>query len=194
MGLFKELVELGTKWKVVDKHGLGAGYLYDDELKKRKLDELDRYYLDNLKEGKKDYYQMANDLIKNNKYITKEEKEELFSVLSKIDNSNDSDLVIMLGNELSNVGCKIIFNNYIREILKQLSDVIMTNEKVTSETKKSFLEYDDRINKEDDFTIKKYIIIELLNYLEANKIKVTNREEVINGLEDVNKNYEKAKR
>ena len=194
MGLFKELVELGTKWKVVDKHGLGAGYLYDDELKKRKLDELDRYYLDNLKEGKKDYYQMADELIKNNKYITKEEKEELFSVLSKIDNSNDSDLVIMLGNELSNVGCKIIFNNYIREILKQLSDVIMTNEKVTSETKKSFLEYDDRINKEDDFTIKKYIIIELLNYLEANKIKVTNREEVINGLEDVNKNYEKAKR
>lgn len=194
MGLFKELVELGTKWKVVDKHGLGAGYLYDDELKKRKLDELDRYYLDNLKEGKKDYYQMADDLIKNNKHITKEEKEELFSVLSKIDNSNDSDLVIMLGNELSNVGCKIIFNNYIREILKQLSDVIMTNEKVASETKKSFLEYDDRINKEDDFTIKKYIIIELLNYLEANKIKVTNREEVINGLEDVNKNYEKAQR
>lgn len=138
MGLFKELVELGTKWKVVDKHGLGAGYLYDDELKKRKLNELDRYYLDNLKEGKKDYYQMADDLIKNNKYITKEEKEELFSVLSKIDNSNDSDLVIMLGNELSNVGCKIIFNNYIREILKQLSDVIMTNEKVASETKKSF--------------------------------------------------------
>ena len=137
---------------------------------------------------------MTNDLIKNNKYITKEEKEELFSVLSKIDNSNDSDLVIMLGNELNNVGCKIIFNNYIREILKQLSEVIMTNEKVASETKKSFLEYNDKINKEDDFTIKKYIIIELLNYLEANKIKVTNRGEVINGLEDVNKNYEKAKR
>ena len=194
MGLFKGLVELGTKWKVVDKHGLGAGYLYDDELKKRKLDELDRYYLDNLKEGKKDYYQMADDLIKNNKYITKEEKEELFSVLSKIDNSNDSDLVIMLGNELNNVGCKIIFNNFIRGILKQLSDVIMTNEKVASETKKNFFEYNDKINKEDDFTIKKYIIIELLNYLETNKIKITNREEIIDGLEEVNENYEKAKR
>lgn len=66
--------------------------------------------------------------------------------------------------------------------------------KLLPKLKKVFFEYDDRINKEDDFTIKKYIIIELLNYLEANKIKVINTEEVINGLEDVNKNYEKAKR
>ena len=130
MGLFKSLVEFSTKWKLIDKHGWGAGLLYEDEINKRKLDKLDREYSNILEEGKKDYFKIGDDIIKNNKYITKEEKEELFSILSKIDNTNDSDLVIMLGNELKTIGRKIIFNNYIRDVLMQINDVVMNNEKV----------------------------------------------------------------
>ncbi len=111
MGLFKSLVEFSTKWKLINKHGWGAGLLYEDEVNKRKLDKLDREYSNILEEGKRDYFKIGDDIIKNNKYITKEEKEELFSILSKIDNTNDSDLVIMLGNELKAIGRKIIFNN-----------------------------------------------------------------------------------
>lgn len=36
MGLFKSLVEFSTKWKLIDKHGWGAGLLYEDEVNKRK--------------------------------------------------------------------------------------------------------------------------------------------------------------
>mgnify|MGYP000843029867 FL=1 len=99
------------KRQLINKHGWGAGLLYEDEVNKRKLDKLDREYSNILEEGKRDYFKIGDDIIKNNKYITKEEKEELFSILSKIDNTNDSDLVIMLGNELKAIGRKIIFNN-----------------------------------------------------------------------------------
>lgn len=190
MGLFRELVEFSTKWKLVDKHGWGAGLLYEDEVNKRKLDKLDREYSNILEEGKKDYFKIGDDIVKNNKYITKEEKEELFSILSKIDNTNNSDLVIMLGNELKTIGRKIIFNNYIRDVLMQINDVVMNNEKVYPEERQIFLDYYDKINKVDDFTRKRYLIIELLDYLEANKIKITNRKEFTDGIDMLNKTLE----
>lgn len=190
MGLFKSLVEFSTKWKLIDKHGWGAGLLYEDEVNKRKLDKLDREYSNILEEGKRDYFKIGDDIIKNNKYITKEEKEELFSILSKIDNTNDSDLVIMLGNELKAIGRKIIFNNYIRDVLMQINDVVMNNEKVYPEERQTFLDYYDKINKVDDFTRKRYLIIELLDYLEANKIKITNRKEFTDGIDMLNKTFE----
>ena len=193
MGLFKSLVEFSTKWKLIDKHGWGAGLLYEDEVNKRKLDKLDREYSNILEEGKRDYFKIGDDIIKNNKYITKEEKEELFSILSKIDNTNDSDLVIMLGNELKTFGRKIIFNNYIRDVLMQINDVVMNNEKVYPEERQTFLDYYDKINKVDDFTRKRYIIIELLDYLEANKIKITNRKEFTDGIDMLNKTLEEDK-
>lgn len=193
MGLFKSLVEFSTKWKIIDKHGWGAGLLYEDEVNKRKLDKLDREYSNILEEGKRDYFKIGDDIIKNNKYITKEEKEELFSILSKIDNTNDSDLVIMLGNELKTIGRKIIFNNYIRDVLMQINDVVMNNEKVYPEERKNFLDYYDKINKVDDFTRKRYLIIELLDYLEANKIKITNRKEFTDGIDMLNKTIEEDK-
>jgi len=193
MGLFKSLVEFSTKWKLIDKHGWGAGLLYEDEINKRKLDKLDREYSNILEEGKKDYFKIGDDIIKNNKYITKEEKEELFSILSKIDNTNDSDLVIMLGNELKTIGRKIIFNNYIRDVLMQINDVVMNNEKVYPEERQTFLDYYDKINKVDDFTRKRYLIIELLDYLEANKIKITNRKEFTDGIDMLNKTIEEDK-
>lgn len=190
MGLFKSLVEFSTKWKLIDKHGWGAGLLYEDEVNKRKLDKLDREYSNILEEGKRDYFKIGDDIIKNNKYITKEEKKELFSILSKIDNTNDSDLVIMLGNELKAIGRKIIFNNYIRDVLMQINDVVMNNEKVYPEERQTFLDYYDKINKVDDFTRKRYLIIELLDYLEANKIKITNRKEFTDGIDMLNKTFE----
>lgn len=190
MGLFRELVEFSTKWKLVDKHGWGAGLLYEDEVNKRKLDKLDREYSNILEEGKKDYFKIGDDIVKNNKYITKEEKEELFSILSKIDNTNNSDLVIMFGNELKTIGRKIIFNNYIRDVLMQINDVVMNNEKVYPEERQTFLDYYDKINKVDDFTRKRYLIIELLDYLEANKIKITNRKEFTDGIDMLNKTLE----
>lgn len=193
MGLFKSLVEFSTKWKLIDKHGWGAGLLYEDEVNKRKLDKLDREYSNILEEGKRDYFKIGDDIIKNNKYITKEEKEELFSILSKIDNTNDSDLVIMLGNELKAIGRKIIFNNYIRDVLMQINDVVMNNEKVYPEERQTFLDYYDKINKVDDFTRKRYLIIELLDYLEANKIKITNRKEFTDGINILNKTFEEDK-
>ena len=193
MGLFKSLVEFSTKWKLIDKHGWGAGLLYEDEVNKRKLDKLDREYSNILEEGKKDYFKIGDDIIKNNKYITKEEKEELFSILSKIDNTNDSDLVIMLGNELKTIGRKIIFNNYIRDVLMQINDVVMNNEKIYPEERQTFLDYYDQINKVDDFTRKKYLIIELLDYLETNKIKITNRKEFTDGIDMLNKTIEEDK-
>lgn len=193
MGLFKSLVEFSTKWKLIDKHGWGAGLLYEDEVNKRKLDKLDREYSNILEEGKRDYFKIGDDIIKNNKYITKEEKEELFSILSKIDNTNDSDLVIMLGNELKTIGRKIIFNNYIRDVLMQINDVVMNNEKVYPEERQTFLDYYDKINKVDDFTRKRYLIIELLDYLEANKIKITNRKEFTDGIDMLNKTFEEDK-
>lgn len=193
MGLFRELVEFSTKWKLVDKHGWGAGLLYEDEVNKRKLDKLDREYSNILEEGKKDYFKIGDDIVKNNKYITKEEKEELFSILSKIDNTNNSDLVIMFGNELKTIGRKIIFNNYIRDVLMQINDVVMNNEKVYPEERQTFLDYYDKINKVDDFTRKRYLIIELLDYLEANKIKITNRKEFTDGIDMLNKTLEEDK-
>lgn len=193
MGLFKSLVEFSTKWKLIDKHGWGAELLYEDEVNKRKLDKLDREYSNILEEGKRDYFKIGDDIIKNNKYITKEEKEELFSILSKIDNTNDSDLVIMLGNELKTIGRKIIFNNYIRDVLMQINDVVMNNEKVYPEERQTFLDYYDKINKVDDFTRKRYLIIELLDYLEANKIKITNRKEFTDGIDMLNKTFEEDK-
>lgn len=193
MGLFRELVEFSTKWKLVDKHGWGAGLLYEDEVNKRKLDKLDREYSNILEEGKKDYFKIGDDIVKNNKYITKEEKEELFSILSKIDNTNDSDLVIMFGNELKTIGRKIIFNNYIRDVLMQINDVVMNNEKVYPEERQTFLDYYDKINKVDDFTRKRYLIIQLLDYLEANKIKITNRKEFTDGIDMLNKTLEEDK-
>lgn len=193
MGLFRELVEFSTKWKLVDKHGWGAGLLYEDEVNKRKLDKLDREYSNILEEGKKDYFKIGDDIVKNNKYITNEEKEELFSILSKIDNTNNSDLVIMLGNELKTIGRKIIFNNYIRDVLMQINDVVMNNEKVYPEERQIFLDYYDKINKVDDFTRKRYLIIELLDYLEANKIKITNRKEFTDGIDMLNKTLEEDK-
>lgn len=193
MGLFKSLVEFSTKWKLINKHGWCAGLLYEDEVNKRKLDKLDREYSNILEEGKRDYFKIGDDIIKNNKYITKEEKEELFSILSKIDNTNDSDLVIMLGNELKAIGRKIIFNNYIRDVLMQINDVVMNNEKVYPEERQTFLDYYDKINKVDDFTRKRYLIIELLDYLEANKIKITNRKEFTDGIDMLNKTFEEDK-
>lgn len=193
MGLFKSLVEFSTKWKLIDKHGWGAGLLYEDEVNKRKLDKLDREYSNILEEGKRDYFKIGDDIIKNNKYITKEEKEELFSILFKIDNTNDSDLVIMLGNELKAIGRKIIFNNYIRDVLMQINDVVMNNEKVYPEERQTFLDYYDKINKVDDFTRKRYLIIEPLDYLETNKIKITNRKEFTDGIDMLNKTFEEDK-
>lgn len=50
-----------------------------------------------------------------------------------------------------------------------------------------------KINKVDDFTRKRYLIIELLDYLEANKIKITNRKEFTDGIDMLNKTFEEDK-
>ena len=91
MGLFKDLVEFGTKWKLVKKHGWGAGLLYEDEVNKRKQEENDREYSNKLKEHKKRFYKIGNDIIKNNQFITQEEKNEVYDILTKIENTNDTE-------------------------------------------------------------------------------------------------------
>ena len=125
MGLFKDLVEFGTKWKLVDKHGWGAGLLYEDEVNKRRQEENDREYSNKLKEHKKRFYKIGNDIIKNNQFITQEEKNEVYDILTKIEKTTSTDLIMLLNDELRSTGEKIILNNAIRDILNQITNLIL---------------------------------------------------------------------
>ena len=186
MGLFKDLVEFGTKWKLVDKHGWGAGLLYEDEVNKRRQEENDREYSNKLKEHKKGFYKIGNDIIKNNQFITQEEKNEVYDILTKIEKTSSTDLIMLLNDELRSTGEKIILNNAIRNILNQITNLLINNEKVKDEVKQTHLDYLDKVEKATDYNRKRMLLIELFDYLDSNRIKIPNRDEIISNLDMVN--------
>lgn len=191
MGLFKKLVEFSTKWKLIDKHGWGAGLLYEDEVNKRKQEEKDRKNFNELKKIKEGIYKIGNDIIKNNKFITTDEKNVIYEILSKINDTSDNNLIKMLNNELRSTGEKIILNNAIRNVLNQITNLIIDNEKVRDDIKQTHLDYLDKIDKVNDYNRKRMLLIELFDYLDSNKIKIPNRDEIISNLDIVNEDIEK---
>lgn len=191
MGLFKNLVEFSTKWKLIDKHGWGAGLLYEDEVNKRKQEEKDRKIFNELKKIKEGIYKIGNDIIKNNKFITTDEKNVIYEILSKINDTSDNNLIKMLNNELRSTGEKIILNNAIRNVLNQITNLIIDNEKVRDDIKQTHLDYLDKIDKVNDYNRKRMLLIELFDYLDSNKIKIPNRDEIISNLDIVNEDIEK---
>lgn len=191
MGLFKNLVEFSTKWKLIDKHGWGAGLLYEDEVNKRKQEEKDRKNFNELKKIKEGIYKIGNDIIKNNKFITTDEKNVIYEILSKINDTSDNNLIKMLNNELRSTGEKIILNNAIRNVLNQITNLIIDNEKVRDDIKQTHLDYLDKIDKVNDYNRKRMLLIELFDYLDSNKIKIPNRDEIISNLDIVNEDIEK---
>lgn len=193
MGLFKDLVEFGTKWKLVKKHGWGAGLLYEDEVNKRKQEENDREYSNKLKEHKKGFYKIGNDIIKNNQFITQEEKNEVYDILTKIENTGATDLIMLLNDELRSTGEKIILNNTIRNILNQITNLIINNEKVKDEVKQTHFDYLDKVEKATDYNRKRMLLIELFDYLDSNKIRIPNRDEIISNLDMVNEEIKNGK-
>ena len=193
MGLFKDLVEFGTKWKLVDKHGWGAGLLYEDEVNKRRQEENHREYSNKLKEHKKGFYKIGNDIIKNNQFITQEEKNEVYDILTKIEKTSSTDLIMLLNDELRSTGEKIILNNAIRNILNQITNLLINNEKVKDEVKQTHLDYLDKVEKATDYNRKRMLLIELFDYLDSNKIRIPNRDEIISNLDMVNEDIEKNK-
>ncbi len=193
MGLFKDLVEFGTKWKLVDKHGWGAGLLYEDEVNKRRQEENDREYSNKLKEHKKGFYKIGNDIIKNNQFITQEEKNEVYDILTKIEKTSSTDLIMLLNDELRSTGEKIILNNAIRNILNQITNLLINNEKVKDEVKQTHLDYLDKVEKATDYNRKRMLLIELFDYLDSNRIRIPNRDEIISNLDMVNEDIEKNK-
>lgn len=193
MGLFKNLVEFGTKWKLVDKHGWGAGLLYEDEVNKRKQEENDREYSIKLKEHKKGFYKIGNDIIKNNQFITTDEKNKVYDILTKIENTNDTELIKLLNDELRSTGEKIMLNNAIRNILNQITNLIIDNEKVRDDVKQTYLDYLDKIDKVNNYNRKRMLLIELFDYLDSNKIRIPNRDEIISNLDMVNEEIRNGK-
>lgn len=193
MGLFKDLVEFGTKWKLVKKHGWGAGLLYEDEVNKRKQEENVREYSNKLKEHKKGFYKIGNDIIKNNQFITQEEKNEVYDILTKIENTSATDLIMLLNDELRSTGEKIILNNAIRNILNQITNLIISNEKVKDEVKQTHLDYLDKVEKATDYNRKRMLLIELFDYLDSNKIRIPNRDEIISNLDVINEEIRNGK-
>lgn len=193
MGLFKDLVEFGTKWKLVKKHGWGAGLLYEDEVNKRKQEENDREYSNKLKEHKKRFYKIGNDIIKNNQFITQEEKNEVYDILTKIEKTSSTDLIMLLNDELRSTGEKIILNNAIRDILNQITNLIINNEKVKDEVKQTHLDYLDKVEKATDYNRKRMLLIELFDYLDSNKIRIPNRDEIISNLDMINEEIKNGK-
>lgn len=193
MGLFKDLVEFGTKWKLVDKHGWGAGLLYEDEVNKRRQEENDREYSNKLKEHKKGFYKIGNDIIKNNQFITQEEKNEVYDILTKIEKTSSTDLIMLLNDELRSIGEKIILNNAIRNILNQITNLIINNEKVKDEVKQTHLDYLDKVEKATDYNRKRMLLIELFDYLDSNRIRIPNRDEIISNLDMVNEEIKNGK-
>lgn len=193
MGLFKDLVEFGTKWKLVDKHGWGAGLLYEDEVNKRRQEENDREYSNKLKEHKKGFYKIGNDIIKNNQFITQEEKNEVYDILTKIEKTSSTDLIMLLNDELRSIGEKIILNNAIRNILNQITNLIINNEKVKDEVKQIHLDYLDKVEKATDYNRKRMLLIELFDYLDSNRIRIPNRDEIISNLDMVNEEIKNGK-
>ena len=191
MGLFKNLVEFSTKWKLIDKHGWGAGLLYEDEVNKRKQEEKDRKNFNELKKIKEGIYKIGNDIIKNNKFITTDEKNVIYEILSKINDTSDNNLIKMLNNELRSTGEKIILNNAIRNVLNQITNLIIDNEKVRDDIKQTHLDYLDKIDKVNDYNRKRMLLIELFDYLDSNKIKIPNRDEIISNLDIINEDIEK---
>lgn len=193
MGLFKDLVEFGTKWKLVDKHGWGAGLLYEDEVNKRRQEENDREYSNKLKEHKKRFYKIGNDIIKNNQFITQEEKNEVYDILTKIEKTSSTDLIMLLNDELRSTGEKIILNNAIRNILNQITNLLINNEKVKDEVKQTYLDYLDKVEKATDYNRKRMLLIELFDYLDSNRIRIPNRDEIISNLDMVNEEIRNGK-
>lgn len=193
MGLFKSLVEFSTKWKLIDKHGWGAGLLYEDEVNKRNQEAKDRKKLNELNKIKEGIYKIGNDIIKNNKFITIDEKNDIYEILSKINDTSDNNLIKMLNNELRSTGEKIILNNAIRNVLNQITNLIIDNEKVRDDVKQTHLDYLEKIDKVNDYNRKRMLIIELFDYLDSNRIKIPNRDEIISNLDMVNEDIEKNK-
>lgn len=193
MGLFKSLVEFSTKWKLIDKHGWGAGLLYEDEVNKRNQDAKDRKKLNELNKVKEGIYKVGNDIIKNNQFITIDEKNNIYEILSKINDTSDNNLIKMLNNELRSTGEKIILNNAIRNVLNQITNLIIDNEKVRDDVKQTHLDYLDKIDKVNDYNRKRMLIIKLFDYLDSNRIKIPNRDEIISNLDMVNEDIEKNK-
>lgn len=193
MGLFKSLVEFSTKWKLIDKHGWGAGLLYEDEVNKRNQDAKDRKKLNELNKVKEGIYKVGNDIIKNNQFITIDEKNNIYEILSKINDTSDNNLIKMLNNELRSTGEKIILNNAIRNVLNQITNLIIDNEKVRDDVKQTHLDYLDKIDKVNNYNRKRMLIIELFDYLDSNKIRIPNKDEIISNLDMVNEDIEKNK-
>lgn len=193
MGLFKSLVEFSTKWKLIDKHGWGAGLLYEDEVNKRNQDAKDRKKLNELNKVKEGIYKVGNDIIKNNQFITIDEKNNIYEILSKINDTSDNNLIKMLNNELRSTGEKIILNNAIRNVLNQITNLIIDNEKVRDDIKQTHLDYLDKIDKVNNYNRKRMLIIELFDYLDSNKIRIPNKDEIISNLDMVNEDIEKNK-
>lgn len=193
MGLFKSLVEFSTKWKLIDKHGWGAGLLYEDEVNKRNQDAKDRKKLNELNKVKEGIYKVGNDIIKNNQFITIDEKNNIYEILSKINDTSDNNLIKMLNNELRSTGEKIILNNAIRNVLNQITNLIIDNEKVRDDVKQTHLDYLNKIDKVNDYNRKRMLIIKLFDYLDSNRIKIPNRDEIISNLDMVNEDIEKNK-
>lgn len=193
MGLFKNLVEFSTKWKLIDKHGWGAGLLYEDEVNKRNQDAKDRKKLNELNKVKEGIYKVGNDIIKNNQFITIDEKNNIYEILSKINDTSDNNLIKMLNNELRSTGEKIILNNAIRNVLNQITNLIIDNEKVRDDVKQTHLDYLNKIDKVNDYNRKRMLIIKLFDYLDSNRIKIPNRDEIISNLDMVNEDIEKNK-
>ena len=142
---------------------------------------------------KKRFYKIGNDIIKNNQFITQEEKNEVYDILTKIENTNDTELIKLLNDELRSTGEKIILNNAIRNILNQITNLIIDNEKVRDDVKQTYLDYLDKIDKVNNYNRKRMLLIELFDYLDSNKIRIPNRDEIISNLDIVNEDIEKNK-
>ena len=99
----------------------------------------------------------------------------------------------MLNNELRSTGEKIILNNAIRNVLNQITNLIIDNEKVRDDIKQTHLDYLDKIDKVNDYNRKRMLIIKLFDYLDSNRIKIPNRNEIISNLDMVNEDIEKNK-
>ena len=96
-------------------------------------------------------------------------------------------------NELRSTGEKIILNNAIRNILNQIANLIIDNEKVRDDVKQTYLDYLDKIDKVNNYNRKRMLLIELFDYLDSNKIRIPNRDEIISNLDIVNEDIEKNK-
>lgn len=117
----------------------------------------------------------------------------MYDILTKIENTNDTELIKLLNDELRSTGEKIILNNAIRNVLNQITNLIIDNERVGDDVKQTHLDYLDKIDKVNDYNRKRMLLIELFDYLDSNKIRIPNRDEIISNLDMVNEEIRNGK-